>query len=118
MANYRADPLDRAFAALSDPTRRSMLARLEAERELSVSDLARPFAIKLPTVLKHLEVLTEAGLVRREKQGRTVTVRLTPDPLKAAADWLDRYARFWSVRLDRLTEIAEARQAAKGEVAE
>ena len=114
MANYHADPLDRAFAALSDPTRRAMLARLEAERELSVTDLARPFAIKLPTVLKHLDVLGEAGLVRRVKRGRTVTVTLTPDPLKAAADWLDRYARFWSLSLDRLTEVAEARDAAAG----
>ena len=74
MANYRADPLDRAFAALRDPTRRAMLARLEAERELSISDLARPLAIKLPTVLKHLDVLGTsmgspqdfAAMMRRE----------------------------------------------------
>lgn len=111
MANYSTESLDRAFAALSDPTRRAMLARLEQEAALTVSDLARPLPIKLPTVLKHLDVLSDAGLVRREKQGRTVTVRLTPDPLKAASDWLDRYQRFWSAGLDRLVEMAEAREA-------
>ena len=111
MANYSAPALDRAFAALSDPTRRAMLIRLEQEQALTVSDLARPFPIKLPTVLKHLDVLSDAGLVRREKQGRTVTVSLTPDPLKAAMDWLTRYERFWTQSLDRLTEVAEAREA-------
>jgi DNA-binding transcriptional ArsR family regulator len=89
-----------------------MLARLEQERELTVSDLAEPFAIKLPTVLKHLDVLSDAGLVQRSKQGRTVTIRLTPEPLKEAADWLERYAHFWARHLDRLVELAEAREAA------
>jgi DNA-binding transcriptional ArsR family regulator len=113
MANYRSEPLDRAFAALSDPTRRAILARLERQPALTVSDLAGPLPIKLPTVLKHLDVLSNAGLVRREKQGRTVTVRLTPDPLRAAMDWLSRYERFWTLSLDRLTEVAEAREAAE-----
>lgn len=111
MANYHPDTLNRAFNALSDPTRRAILARLEAENELTVSDLAHPLTIKMPTVLKHLEVLSDAGLVRRDKTGRTVRVRLTPEPLKAATDWLSRYERFWSPRLDRLAEIAEAREA-------
>jgi DNA-binding transcriptional ArsR family regulator len=115
MENHTTASLDRAFAALSDPTRRAMLMRLEQEPELTVSDLARPLPIKLPTVLKHLGVLSEAGLVRREKQGRTVRVRLTPDPLKAATDWLSRYERFWSRSLDRLVEVAEAREAAGAE---
>jgi DNA-binding transcriptional ArsR family regulator len=110
MANYQNGTLDRAFAALSDPTRRTMLARLEQEPGLTVSALAQPLPIKLPTVLKHLDVLSQAGLVRREKQGRTVTVSLTPDPLKAAADWLNRYERFWSRSVDRLVEVAEARE--------
>ena len=117
MANYSPDSLDRAFAALSDPTRRAMLMRLEREPELTVSDLAQPLSIKLPTVLKHLDVLAGAGLVRREKQGRTVKVRLAPDPLKAAVDWLNRYERFWSRSLDRLVEAAEAREAAMGPAA-
>ena len=111
MENYSVRVLDRAFAALSDPTRRAMLARLEAEPALTVSDLARPLTIKLPTVLKHLDVLSAAGLVSREKRGRTVTVRLTPDPLKAATDWLTRYERFWTHSLDRLVEFVEARES-------
>jgi DNA-binding transcriptional ArsR family regulator len=110
MANRGVSALDRAFTALSDPTRRAMLARLEHEHELTVSDLERPLPIKLPTVLKHLDVLLAAGLVSREKQGRTVKIRLAPEPLKAAVDWLNRYERFWARGLDRLVEIAEARE--------
>ncbi len=112
MANLSESRLDRAFAALSEPSRRAMLLRLERERELSVSELARQLPIKLPTVLKHLKILSEGGLVRREKKGRTVTVSLTPEPLREAADWLARYERFWSSSLDRLVEAAEAREAA------
>jgi DNA-binding transcriptional ArsR family regulator len=111
VANYHLDSLDRAFAALSDPTRRAMLIRLEEEHELTVSDLGRPLTIKMPTVLKHLDVLSAAGLVAREKQGRTVKVRLVPDPLKAAIDWLNRYEHFWTRGLDRLVEVAEARES-------
>jgi len=96
MVNYQRDDLDRVFAALGDPTRRAILARLEAEESLSVSTLAAPFAIKLPAVMKHLDVLGEAGLITRSKQGRTVAVRLSPGPLREAADWLARYERFWS----------------------
>lgn len=113
MANYQSDRLDRTFAAMSDPNRRAMLVRLEQAPELTVSELAAPLPIKLPTVLKHLDVLVEAGLVRREKTGRTVKVSLTPDPLQAASTWLDRYQRFWTQSLDRLTDLAEAREAAQ-----
>jgi DNA-binding transcriptional ArsR family regulator len=111
MANYLTPHLDRTFAALGDPTRRAILARLEREDELSVSAIAEPFAIKLPTVLKHLDVLSDAGLVRRTKRGRTVKVRLATDPLKDAMDWLARYERFWTGSLDRLVEQAEAKEA-------
>ena len=103
--------LDRTFAALTDPTRRAILARLEAEDALSVTELARPFAIKLPAILKHLDVLGQAGLVMREKTGRTVTIRLNPDPIRDAAGWLARYERFWSPRLDRLAAYAERLEA-------
>jgi DNA-binding transcriptional ArsR family regulator len=113
MANLSESRLDRAFAALSEPSRRAMLLRLEREPALSVSELARDLPIKLPTVLKHLKMLSEAGLVRREKRGRTVEVSLTPEPLRAASDWLTRYERFWSSSLDRLAEAAEAREAAR-----
>jgi DNA-binding transcriptional ArsR family regulator len=103
--------LDRTFAALVDPTRRAILARLEREGGTSVSELAEPFAIKLPAVMKHLDVLGDAGLITRSKTGRTVTVRLCPEPMKAAMDWLRRYERFWSGSLDRLAVYAESNEA-------
>jgi DNA-binding transcriptional ArsR family regulator len=112
MVNYQAR-LDRTFAALVDPTRRAILARLERADAATVSELARPFAIKLPAVMKHLDVLHEAGLITRAKSGRTVTVRLRPEPMREAADWLRRYERFWSTRLDRLAAYAEAKEAAQ-----
>ena len=118
MANHHTDVLDRAFSALGDPTRRAMLLRLEAEPALTVSDLARPLTIKLPTVLKHLGVLSDAGLVRREKHGRTVHVRLVPGPLRAATDWLSRYERFWGQSLDRLVQAAEAKEAEASQAAD
>jgi DNA-binding transcriptional ArsR family regulator len=108
--NAKAQHLDRTFAALSDPTRRAMLAHLEREAEVSISDLARPFDLKLPGILKHLDVLADAGLIQRRKVGRTVTVWIEPDPLKAAMNWLHRYERFWSSGLDRLSAEAEARE--------
>src|SRR5436305_2459026 len=110
MVNY-PERLDRTFAALVDPTRRAILARLEREDTATVSELARPFAIKLPAVMKHLDVLDQAGLITRAKAGRTVTVRLRPEPMRAAADWLRRYERFWSKSLDRLAAYAESKEA-------
>jgi DNA-binding transcriptional ArsR family regulator len=110
MANNQGQ-LDRTFAALVDPTRRAILARLEREDGASVSELARPFAIKLPAVMKHLDVLDDAGLITRTKAGRTVTVRLSPEPMREAMNWLQRYERFWSPRLDRLAAFAEAKEA-------
>jgi len=111
MVNYQTADLDRVFSALVDPTRRAILARLEAEESLSVGELAQPFAIKLPAVMKHLDVLGQAGLITRSKHGRTVDVRLAPAPLREAADWLARYERFWSPALDRLAAFAEAEEA-------
>jgi DNA-binding transcriptional ArsR family regulator len=110
MVNHH-EQLDRTFAALVDPTRRAILARLEREGDASVSDLARPFAIKLPAVMKHLDVLDDAGLIRRSKVGRTVTVRLAPEPMREALDWLRRYEHFWSASLDRLAAYAEGKEA-------
>ena len=109
--NYSPHDLDRVFATLSDPTRRAILARLAREESLSISALAEPFSITLPAVMKHLEVLGEAGLVTREKHGRTVEVRLSPAPLRGATEWLRRYERFWSPALDRLAAHAERREA-------
>jgi DNA-binding transcriptional ArsR family regulator len=103
--------LNRTFAALMDPTRRAILARLEAEESVSISELARPFAIKLPAVMKHLDVLGNAGLISRLKNGRVVAVRLAPEPMQEAMDWLRRYERFWPASLDRLAAYAEAEEA-------
>jgi DNA-binding transcriptional ArsR family regulator len=109
--NYCAQHLDGVFGALSDPTRRAILARLAREDGLSVSALAEPFAIKLPAVMKHLDVLSEAGLIHRSKMGRTVTVEIAAEPLRDAMEWLRRYERFWSASLDRLVKYAEAKEA-------
>ena len=110
MVNYN-ERLDRTFAALVDPTRRAILARLEREESASISALAQPFAIKLQAVMKHLDVLDDAGLITRSKIGRTVTVRLRPEPIREAMDWLRRYERFWSQSLDRLAAYAERKEA-------
>ncbi len=110
MVNYN-ERLGRTFAALVDPTRRAILARLEREDGASVSALAQPFAIKLPAVMKHLDVLDDAGLITRSKVGRTVTVQLRPEPMREAMDWLRRYERFWSKSLDRLAAYAEGKEA-------
>jgi DNA-binding transcriptional ArsR family regulator len=111
LVNYSSNHLDVVFASLSDPTRRAILARLAREESLSVSELAEPFSIKLPAVMKHLDVLGNAGLIKRSKHGRTVQVRLAPAPLRGATEWLGRYERFWSRSLDRLTAYAERKEA-------
>ncbi len=110
MVNYQMR-LDRTFMALVDPTRRAILAQLERRDGASISELAKPFTIRLPAVMKHLDVLADAGLVTRSKSGRTVTVRLRPQPMREAIEWLQRYERFWSSRLDRLTAYAERKEA-------
>lgn len=102
MVKYSSAELDRTFASLADPSRRAILARLATEPGLSVSDLARPLPIKLPAVMKHLDVLDAAGLITRRKSGRTVSVDLNPKPIQAAMEWLQRYEGFWSASLDRL----------------
>ena len=99
--------LDQTFAALADPTRRALLARLSGRDGLSVSELAQPFEMSLPAVMKHLDVLSDAGLVAREKNGRVVACRLTAEPMQQAMEWLSRYQSFWSESLDRLTAFVE-----------
>jgi DNA-binding transcriptional ArsR family regulator len=95
--------LDRTFSALSDPTRRAILARL-AVGEASVTELAAPFEMSLPAVSKHLKVLGRAGLISRSRHAQWRPCRLEPEPLKDAADWLEEYRRAWEQRLDRLDE--------------
>ncbi|WP_139487515.1 ArsR/SmtB family transcription factor [Bradyrhizobium ivorense] len=107
MVKYQDETLDRTFAALSDPTRRALLARLGGRDSLSVSELAQPFAMSLPAIMKHLDVLSDAGLIAREKTGRTVACRLTARPMEQAMNWLNRYAQFWSDNLDRLAAFVE-----------
>jgi DNA-binding transcriptional ArsR family regulator len=107
MVKYPGKTLDRTFAALSDPTRRALLAHLVAKESLSVSELAQPFSMSLPAIMKHLDVLSDAGLIAREKTGRTVACRLTAQPMEQAMNWLNRYTRFWSENLDRLAAFVE-----------
>jgi DNA-binding transcriptional ArsR family regulator len=111
MAKSPESQLDRTFTALVDPTRRAILARLEQEPGLSISESARPLPLKLPAVMKHLDVLGDAGLVSRRKSGRTVSVQLVAGPMEEAMAWLSRYERFWSATLDRLTEYVEEDEA-------
>ena len=110
MVNYQRR-LDRTFAALVDPTRRAILGQLERNSKATIGELAQPFAIKLPAVMKHLSVLADAGLITRRKSGRTVTVRLRPQPMREAMAWLSRYERFWTASLDRLTAYAERKES-------
>jgi DNA-binding transcriptional ArsR family regulator len=109
------DRLSTTFAALADPTRRAILARL-ASGEASVTELARPFAISLPAVSKHLRVLERAGLIARSRDAQWRPCRLKPRSLKGAADWLEQYRRFWDQSFDRLEDyLEEARgKAGKG----
>lgn len=98
--------LNRAFAALSDPVRRGMLARL-SHGPASVSDLAAPLPISLPAVLQHLKSLEASGLVESEKKGRIRTVRLQPDMLASAETWLTRQREEWESRIDRFEDYVQ-----------
>lgn len=107
MVYYQSPLLDQTFAALADPTRRTILARLAETGTQSASEIAGPFAMSLPAVLKHLDVLARSGLVHREKIGRTVHCRLEAAPMRAAMEWLEHYEKFWSTRLDALAKFVE-----------
>ena len=107
MVKYQTSGMDRTFSALADPTRRGVLLRLKEEPGLSVSELARPFSLKLPGMMKHLDVLSDAGLITRVKTGRTVSVNLSVGPMREAMEWLKRYERFWTVSIDRLVALVE-----------
>lgn len=95
------DPLSATFAALADPTRRAILARL-VEREHSVTELAAPFAMSMPAVSKHLRVLERAGLIERRRDAQWRRCRIEVGPLKAMVDWAEHYRHLWEGRLDRL----------------
>jgi DNA-binding transcriptional ArsR family regulator len=97
----QTDPLSAKFAALADPTRRAILARL-CEGEASVNELAEPFEMSLPAVSKHLKVLEKAGLISRGREAQWRPARLEPMALKGVAEWLEHYRRYWDSSFDRL----------------
>ena len=99
-------PLDATFGALADPTRRAIIARLAAG-EATVSELASPFQVSLPAISKHLRVLEDAGLLARQKIGRTHRCRLNAAPLRDATAWLMRYRQFWEDQFDALAAFLE-----------
>src|SRR5262245_16794413 len=103
------DPLSTTFAALADPTRRAILARLGAG-EASVTELAEPFAMSLPAVSKHLKVLERAGLIARARDAQWRPSRLEAGPLKQAADWLEDYREFWEQSFARLDDYLRRAQ--------
>jgi DNA-binding transcriptional ArsR family regulator len=96
-----SDPLSATFAALADPTRRAILARL-AQGEASVGELAAPFSISQPAISKHLKVLEQAGLIKRGRAAQSRPCRLDAARLREASDWLETYRRFWEASFDRL----------------
>jgi DNA-binding transcriptional ArsR family regulator len=104
MVNSSPAQLNRVFHALSDPTRRAMLARL-TRGEATVTSLAAPFTTSLPAVSKHLRVLEKAGLVRRDIRGREHHCSLEPRPLKTAAEWIAYHQHYWETRLDALEDL-------------
>jgi DNA-binding transcriptional ArsR family regulator len=109
---FSAGSLDVVFAALADPTRRRILELL-ARAELCVTELAKPFAVSLPAISKHLRVLENAGLIKRERDGRTHRLRLEAKPMRDAANWIDAYRGFWDERFDSLVDYLEKEQPEK-----
>jgi DNA-binding transcriptional ArsR family regulator len=108
----RTDPLTATFAALADPTRRAILARL-AEGEATVNELAGPFSISLPAISRHLKVLEAAGLVSRSREAQWRPCRLEAKPLQNATDWLAHYKPFWEGGFDRMDAHLKALQKKK-----
>jgi DNA-binding transcriptional ArsR family regulator len=109
------DQLSSTFAALADPTRRAILARL-ALGETSVTELAQPFEMSLPAVTKHLKVLEHAGLISRSKEAQWRPCKLEAKPMQAATDWLGEYRKFWEQRLDQLDAYLQTLQQQQKEL--
>ena len=118
MVNYKDTVKDKklnaTFGALSDPTRRAILARL-SNGEAQMTELAEPFGISLPAVSKHLKVLEKAQLITRKKEGRIHRFRVNPDPILLAKSWIEKYQQFWNQQLDALGDYLEksAKKATK-----
>ena len=113
MVKCSSRSLDRTFAALADPTRRRILEHL-AGGDRCVTDLARPYAMSLPAVSKHLRVLENAGLVRRCRRGRVHSLKLEAKPMQQAQAWIEEYRKFWEESFDRLDEYLKVLQAKEG----
>src|SRR5881392_3772435 len=112
MVKYSSRALNRTFAALADPTRRHILAHL-ARGDRRVTDLARPHAMSLPAVSKHLRVLEKAGLLRRRRYGRVHEMQLEAEPLRRAAQWVEEYRKFWEGSLDQLAKYLQKTNSTK-----
>src|SRR5262252_10369889 len=108
MATAHTPQLDEVFAALADPTRRAIVERLLASGELSVGEVAAPFAISVPAISRHLQVLERAGLIERRVERQWRFVRVRADALKPVETWLSRQRRYWTRALDRLEALAAA----------
>jgi DNA-binding transcriptional ArsR family regulator len=108
------DRLSETFAALSDPTRRGILARLSLG-EASVAELSKPFDISGPAISKHLKVLEKAGLITRGREAQWRPCKIEPQALKGVDEWLERYRKFWEERLDRLDDYLRTLQAEPAE---
>ena len=108
MVAFSDEKLDRTFAALAHPIRRAILTRLASEGSASVSDLAEPFDVSLMAISKHLKVMGEAGLIRREKDGRVRRCSFDPDSIDVASDWIEAHRRFWTQQLDSLAAFLES----------
>ena len=111
------DNLSLAFGALSDPTRRAILARLAASGEATVGQLAEPFNMSSPAISKHLKVLERAGLVKTGRQAQSRPRRLVAQPLQEATEWLEHYRPFWETKLDRLDEYVRELKATRATAA-
>ena len=106
MVKYNNNTLDATFGALSDPTRRAILARL-AKGDAQVTELAKPFGMSLPAVSKHLRVLENAHLIKRHIDGRVHRFQINPGPLKTAHSWIEHYEKFWTQQLKSLGKFLE-----------
>jgi DNA-binding transcriptional ArsR family regulator len=113
MVNYSSALLDATFGALSDPTRRAILARLAAG-EAMVTELAQPFAMSLPAISKHLRVLESAGMLERQIDGRVHRCRLAAEPMKEAAAWIEQYRAFWEAQFDALEKYLKETSGEEG----
>lgn len=116
MVTFSEELLDKTFSALAHPIRRAILTRLARDGSASVSDLAEPFDVSLMAVSKHLKVMDEAGLIRREKDGRVHRCSFDPEAMDVAKEWIERHRRFWTRQLDSLATYLEVPDRDRGQV--